>query len=64
MLAWPGLVGPLWGVVFARRRHEKGHADTAPGTGERGRHRRTGWPLLPPLPVIGIAGDTPAIPGA
>ena len=36
LLAWPGLVGLLWAVVFARRRHKKGHADTAPGTGEQG----------------------------
>ncbi len=36
--AWPGLVGLLRAVVFARRRarHKMGHADTAPGTGEQG----------------------------
>lgn len=31
LLAWPGLVGLLWAVVFVRRRHKKGHADTPPG---------------------------------
>ncbi len=38
LLAWPGLVGLLWAVVFARRRgrYKKGHGDTAPGTGEQG----------------------------
>ncbi len=36
LLAWPGLVGLLWAVVFVRRRHIMGHADTAPGTGEQG----------------------------
>ena len=36
LLSWPGLAGVLWAVVFARRRHKKEPADSAPGTARTG----------------------------